>query len=245
MEDKKVQKEKVADSELTLTTYTHIDLNSFTWEKQSLCHATKCDNGYELKTDWYVKKAGHTALSGTFPTIEDTLSYVRDYLIQHEDLQDLLRKMHQEAIEASRKNAEINKAEKAKYYHLDLADLTPEHNIFYCDLISTKLKNLLGAAEVYTLADLCHWNRRDFKKIRGCGEVATAEVEKLLHHVGLEWGTPKKEPEIKEPSIFDDGFKAGYDAAVLAATTWLQGHPFCFTQPHGAEEFQKAMDKGI
>lgn len=46
-------------------------------------------------------------------------------------------------------------------------------------------------------------------------------------------------------SIYDSGFKAGYNAAVLAAAEWLKEHPYAFTLPNGEKNFLKAMDEGI
>lgn len=245
MEDKKVTKEKIAGSDLTLTEYGYLDYITFQWELQSLAIADKRDNGYELKPQYHPAQAGFTDITGFFQSVEEVFSFVREYLIQHEDLQEFLRKRHQEAKDEAKKCLEYNRAERAKYYHLELEDLTPEHNIYYSDLISTKLRHSLVQAEVYTLADICHWKRRDFKNIRNCGEKTTKELENLLHHVGLDWDMPKEGTKTDSSSNFDDGFKSGYDAAVLAAKTWLQENPDCFMQPDGAEKFQKAMDEGI
>lgn len=83
---------------------------------------------------------------------------------------------------------EKQEAEKAKYYHLEIADLTPDHNLLYADILSVRSLNILKQAGISTLKELSHLQRSDFAKFRNCGNQTIGELENLLTKVGLTWG---------------------------------------------------------
>lgn len=83
---------------------------------------------------------------------------------------------------------EEQEAEKAKYYHLEIAELTPDHNLLYADILSVRSLNILKQTGISTLKELSHLQRSDFAKFRNCGNQTIGELENLLTKVGLTWG---------------------------------------------------------
>jgi len=96
------------------------------------------------------------------------------------------------------------KEEKAKYYHLELKDLTKEHNLFYSDIISTRLRNALRAAEKYTLEELAEMKKNDLLQIRNFGQKTIEEIESLFELVDLDWNMASKTTREKQLGKYSD-----------------------------------------
>lgn len=111
----------------------------------------------------------------------DALNHVEEYINENPDA--LLEKIN--ALREGKKNL-VNCYE----YHVELADLTPVHDMVHCDLLNGRLRNILSYNNKYTLKKLSQITRKEFLEFRNCGNLCADDIHKYLSAVGLDWRMP-------------------------------------------------------
>lgn len=168
-----------------LTWIKHGTTKYYHWYGELLCTV-------ELKDGKYVKSfppSMQTLKVAEVVTEYDTLKQAHETILEYfKTGKFFFKNLEVQIKEKNDAKCKERETEKAKYYHLELDDLTPEHDLLYADILSTRALNLLKAARVRTLKELAKRQRADIAKYRNCGRKSLDELEKLLNRVGLTWG---------------------------------------------------------
>lgn len=84
-----------------------------------------------------------------------------------------------------------NEDEK-KYEGLTYECLLPNHDLTFCDFVSTQLRHKLLENSIFQPIDVSNLTKEEFKSLWHIGKVLCDEMENLLHQCGLDW-TPSRQ----------------------------------------------------
>lgn len=155
----------------------------YRWYGKPVCTVEHQGGSYHLAPDKDmegVKEGQHE-----FVTFGQAHESVLGMFKEHKDVIKKLESLSKAEKEAGRRE---RNAEQAKSYHLELSELTPEHDLLHADILTVRSLTILKHAGISTLRELSHWQRRDFANLRNCGKGTVDEMEALLTQVGLTWG---------------------------------------------------------
>lgn len=155
------------------------------WYGVLLCTVEEKDGKYIKSFPHTMQTLKESEVVAEYSTLEQAHETTLEYFKTGKFFFKNLEAQIKEKNDAAREEQE---AEKAKYYHLEIADLTPDHNLLYADILSVRSLNILKQAGISTLKELSHLQRSDFAKFRNCGNQTIGELENLLTKVGLTWG---------------------------------------------------------